>query len=151
MATQPGSTERALLELDQALLRQALWVAAAVALVMAVLISNAYVLGAIALGAATAASVASYRHNEMRKDFREPLGRVWHASVLAMGENGLPYGDQTWYGVTAGEVHCKGARIRVERHPGDVTRVCVRVGMLNFSDNHRRAALLLESVTKQLA
>jgi hypothetical protein len=136
--------------IDETTLRRALWIAGAAAFAVAVVVAGGYVLAAAALGVALAYGVRSYVDNEVRGDFRAPLNESWVAVIEALADNGLVFGEPTWHGVTEGRIRAGAAKVTVELHPGKITRVRIRVGALALPDNRRRAALILESVVKNI-
>ncbi len=137
--------------IDDSTLHRALWIAGAAGLVLATVVAGFYVLAAAASGIAAAYAVRSYVDNETRADFRAPLNESWIAAIEALADNGLVFGEPTWHGVTEGRIRAGDAKVTVELHPGTISRVRVRVGAFAFPDNRRRAALILESVVKNMS
>jgi hypothetical protein len=135
---------------DDLLVRRTLWFAGATAFLVAVLAMGVHVFAAVALVAVGAVAVKSYFENETHIDVRAPLDDAWNAVLESLGENGYSFGEPTWHAATEGRIRVGDANVIVERHPGAVTRVRVRVGMFDLSDNRRRAGLLLESVEKRV-
>lgn len=150
MPTRTTAGDRRVIAIDAAFLDHALWIGAVVALATAVVLLNGLLLLVVVGGCAAAYAVKLHGDNEIARDFDAPLTQTWRAAIWAMGENGLSYGDGTRCGATEAVVRGRDAVIRVEKHPHSVTRVRVRVGVLPFAGNRRRAALLLESVVKNL-
>jgi len=135
---------------DERLVRRTLWLAAATAFLVAVIAMGVHVLGAVALVAIAAVGAKSFLENEAHVDVRAPLDDAWNAALESLGENGYAFGEPTWHGATEGRVRVGDTNLVVERHPGNLTRVRVRVGVFDLADNRRRAALLLESVAKRV-
>jgi hypothetical protein len=122
----------------------------AFAVTILLLVVNTSVLAALAASVAATVAYASWRRNELHADFRVPLPAAWNASLDAVGENGFILGEPSRYETTDGVVEAGRAKVIVERHPGDLTRVRVRVGLFATMDNKRRAGLILESVQRRL-
>jgi hypothetical protein len=135
---------------DERLVRRTLWLAAATAFLVAVIAMGVHVVGAVALVAIAAVGMKSFLENEAHVDVRAPLDDAWNASLEALGENGYAFGEPTWHGATEGRIRVGDTNVVVERHPGNLTRVRVRVGVFDLADNRRRAALLIESVAKRV-
>jgi hypothetical protein len=145
------TNEERVARVDDVLVKGALIVATAIALAVAlVAIHETVVWTALACAALAACAVWSLRANEVRRDFGVPLDAVWDVAVESLGENGFLFGETTWDGATEGAVHADDATILAERHPGDFTRVRVRVGTFRTPDNVRRAGLILESISRHL-
>jgi hypothetical protein len=142
--------ERTLVTIDAGALDRALVVAAIVALATAVALLPMPLLVAVVVSAAFAFTVKSWHDNEVSKDLRTNLADAWRAAIWAMGENGISYGEGTVCGATEAVVEGRDARIRIERHPGSVSRVRIRVGRFALAENRRREALLLESILRNL-
>lgn len=107
------------------------------------------VVAAAAAGAAVFGTI-SYRDNEATLDFRADLTTVWQACLASMQELGYSVSMQQQPGVTEGVIEADPAKVKVERHPGNFTRVIIRVGTFASDDNKRRATLLLEAVKKRV-
>jgi len=135
---------------DDLLVRRTLWFAGATAFLVAVLAMGVHVFAAVALVAVGAVAVKSFFENEAHIEVRAPLDDAWNAVLESLGENGYAFGEPRCHGATEGRIRVGDASVVVERHPGDVTRVRVRVGLFDLSDNRRRAGLLLESVGKRV-
>jgi hypothetical protein len=133
---------------EELFLESVLLLAAASALCIACLFLSALWLGVIALLAAGGYGVLSYLRNESHQDLPIDLGTAWDAAIDALGENGFIFEEPTWHGATEGALRAGDAKVIVERHPGFLSRVRVRVGLLDTADNRRRAALVLESLER---
>lgn len=120
--------------------------ATALLLIAAALAPSGCVAAAIAAGAATAYGVVKYTDNEAYQDFKSPLDDTWKATVASMQEQGYPVSDAVKPGTEAGMLDVNDAVVHVERIPGDLTRVRVRVGTFSNDDNKRKASLILEGV-----
>jgi len=135
---------------EDVVLRRTAWIAGGVALFVMLLALGANALATAALLVLVAIGVKSYAENEAHLDVRASLDEAWNASLEALGENGYAFGEPTWHGATEGRVRIGDTDVRVEKMPGDSTRVRVRVGLFDRQDNRRRAALLLESVGRRV-
>lgn len=105
---------------------------------------------ALALGAGAAYGTIKYVENEAVRDFKQPLAEVWSASVASMRDQGFMVAEDSQPGGTEGVLKSGDAWVKVESHPGEMTRVRVRVGTFDNSDNRRRSTLLLEAIAKRL-
>jgi hypothetical protein len=108
--------------------------------------SGGCVAAALAVGAAAAVGVIKYTENEAYQDFRAPLDDTWKAAVASMKEQGYPVSDAVQPGENEGMLDVNDAVVHVERIPGDLTRVRVRIGTFSNDDHKRRASLILEGV-----
>lgn len=136
--------------IDAEVLDRALRVAAVVGLGLAVLLLPPPLLAVVMAGSAAAFALRSWYGNEMARDVRASLADAWRAAIWAMGENGISYGEGTACGATEAVVRARDATIRIERHPGSISRVRIRVGRFDTAENRRREALLLESILRNL-
>ncbi|MHC5064846.1 MAG: DUF3568 family protein [Planctomycetota bacterium] len=106
---------------------------------------------ALAVGAAAATvGTISYTRNGAQEDFREDLDEVWAACITAAQAEGYEVEDDLAHGPSEGKIRSGELTIRVERHPGDFTRVLVRVGTFETSEHERKATLILERVEAEL-
>jgi hypothetical protein len=124
-----------------------------VALALAVALmamASFYVLASLTAAAAAVVLVRSLEANEVRRDFRAPFADTWDAAIDAIGQTGFAVGEPTWYAATEGTIRAGDAVVRIERHPGDVVRVRVRIGSFATSGRLRRAALILEQVAQRV-
>jgi hypothetical protein len=83
-------------------------------------------------------------------DVQQDLPTVFAAGKAALRELGFPVDEGQQPGVTEGTLHAGEATVVVERQPGSLTRVRVRVGTFDTDDNKRRAGLILEATKKRL-
>ncbi len=113
-------------------------------------LSSCIVVAAAAVGAATFGAI-SWNENEAQMDFQRDFDATWQATKAALRELAFPVDDTQLPGKTEGTLHAGDATATVEMHPGNTTRVRVRVGTFESDDNKRRAQLILESLKKRLA
>ncbi len=106
------------------------------------------VAAAAALGVAAYGAV-SYHENEAQIDLQTSLPQAFDAVLQSLRALGEKVSDDLRPGATEGQIEVGDYRVRVERHPEHVTRIRVRVGTFKADDNRRRAALLLEAVSKR--
>ena len=108
-------------------------------------------LAAAVVAAAGAIGVVLYSENEAYRNYEAPFEKTWTASVDAARAAGyeLPKVLEPMT-KTEGRFESKDLKVRVERHPGGVTRVRVRIGTFRTDDHKRKAKLLLEDVGKRL-
>lgn len=119
-------------------------------LATAALSAGGCVVAAVAAGAAAAIGAVKYDENEAWRDFREDLPTTWKATIESLRANGFPVADGLTHGPLDGKIEAGDATAVVEVHPGELTRVRIRVGTFKTDDNRRRAALVLESIAKRL-
>jgi hypothetical protein len=108
------------------------------------------VVAAVAVGAAAAYGAVQYGENEAYRDFRTSLDVTWDATLDSMRTLGYPVGTSVPRGTAEGTIQAGDAKVVVERHPGDFTRVRVRIGTFSTDDNRRRAGLVLEEVARRV-
>jgi hypothetical protein len=124
--------------------------AAAPLLLAAALGTGGCTVAAAAVGAAAAYGVVKYTENEAYEDFRAPFDATWRATLESLRENGYGVTDLSAPDTTEASYEVHDARITVQRMPGDVTRVKVRVGTFSTADHRRRAELVLEGVARRV-
>jgi hypothetical protein len=104
---------------------------------------------AVAVGAGVF-GVISYTQNEALRDFKREFEPTFDASLAALKEVGYPEPSKVFRGKTEGKIEVDDVEVHVARHPGDYTRVSVRVGTFRTDDHKRKAKLILEDVAKRL-
>jgi len=102
-----------------------------------------------AVGAATYGAV-SYSGNEASTTVQQDLQTVTVAVKKAMRDLNFPVDDTQQPGVTECTLTGGEAKVVLERHPGEVTKIRCRVGTFDTEDNRRRSALLLEKIRANL-
>lgn len=107
------------------------------------------VVAAVAAAAGVTYGAIQYANNEAYRDFEAELPVIWRATVDALESQGYGFQDPG-HAPTEGEIEVDDTRVRVERQPGGITRVRVRVGTFDTEENKRRAELILEDVAAQL-
>jgi hypothetical protein len=119
--------------------------------VSALALSNAgCIVAAVGLGAVAAYGVINASENESWADFRSGMDEVWTATIAALRQNGYAVDPGAWHGATEGVIDVEDVRVVVEAHPGNFTRVRVRVGTFSTEDHRRRARLILENVAARV-
>lgn len=122
----------------------------AVAILAAVLLSlPGCIVAAAAVGAAAYGAI-SYHENEAWLDVQQDLPTVWAASKRALRAQAFPVDDTAMPSTTEGTLRAGDAKVAIERHPGNRTRIRASVGTFDTDDNERRAKLLLEAIQKEL-
>lgn len=119
------------------------------ALLLLALSSCVAVAAAAAAGAAVY-GVVKYERNEAYEDYRAGLDTTWQAAVETLAEQGYPVSGDPQHGPTEGKIEAGDARVAVERHAGDFTRVRVRIGTFETEDHKRKARLLLEGIRSKV-
>lgn len=102
-----------------------------------------------AVGAATYGAV-SYNGNEASVSVQKDLASATDAAKKAMRELNFPVDDTQQPGATECTLTGGEAKVILERHPGEVTKIRVRVGTFDTEDNKRRSGLLLEKIRAHL-
>lgn len=123
---------------------------AAPLLVVAALGTGGCIVAAAAVGAAAAYGAVKYNENEAYEDFHAPFDATWRATLESLRENGYAVTDLSAPATTEASFEVQDVRVKVERLPGDATRVHVRVGTFSTDEHRRRAALVLEGVGKRV-
>lgn len=151
MRTTETTAARRVIEIDEALLHRTLWVLAAAGLAAALLTSDPTVLAVVAGAALVSLGAMSHFDSEVRRDLRVPIEAAWTATIAAVTAQGLLYdAARSRRGVTENRIAAGDATVRLESHPGGVTRVRVRVGWFGLPDDRRRAALVAERIVADL-
>ncbi len=91
-----------------------------------------------------------YDKNEARQDFDSGFEKTWKATLTAL--RGLEYAlpkDPT-HASDSGELVLDKLHVHVASHPGNKTRVSVRVGTFDTEEHRRRAGLILERIESEL-
>lgn len=106
----------------------------------------------VALGVAVAgaAGVVLYAENEAVMKYSKSLDETWDATLASLREFGHDVDMSRRPNATEGRIDAGDTVVRVERIPGQMTQVRVRVGTFRSEDNKRRASLLLERVRERL-
>lgn len=113
-----------------------------------------FVSGCLAVaGAAGAASIVGYVYyekNEVEKDFNASFEKTWKATLVAL--RGLDYEvpKDAVHELDSGTLKLEKLWVHVARHPGNSTRVSVRVGTFHTAEHARRAGLILERIEQEL-
>ena len=106
---------------------------------------------ALVVGAAAATiGTISYTNNGAQEDFKQDLETVWQACIVAAKAEGYAIQEDVGHKLSEGVIKDKDLSIRVERHPGEFTRVLVRIGTFKTDDHKRKAKLILERVEEEL-
>ena len=108
------------------------------------------VVAALAVGAAAAYGTIKYTENEAYEDFHANLDTTWRATVASLRENGYTAAENAAHGPVDGHLEIGDAKVTVETQPGDNSRVRVRIGTFDNEDHRRRAALILEGVSRRI-
>lgn len=109
------------------------------------------VVAALGVAAAGAAGVVLYSKNEAVMKYPADLVATWDATMAAMQGMGYQVDATRRPNATEGRIDVDETTVRVEKIPGDLTQVSVRVGTFRTDDNKRRAKLLLEDIQKRLS
>ncbi|MCB9919555.1 MAG: DUF3568 family protein [Planctomycetes bacterium] len=105
-------------------------------------------LGVAAVGAA---GVVLYAKNEAVMKYQADIDPTWDATMAAMQKFGYQVDATRRPNPTEGKIEADDTVVRVQKIPGNMTQVSVRVGTFRTDDNKRRAKLILEDVQKRLS
>ncbi len=108
------------------------------------------VVAAIAAVGAAAYGAVSYNGNEASTTVQTDLAAATTAAKKAMRELSFAVDDTQQPGTTECTLTGGEAKVILERHPGEVTKIRVRVGTFDTEDNRRRSGLLLEKIRAHL-
>ncbi len=119
-----------------------------ITIVLAAALSSGCV--AVAAGAIATVGYIKYDKNEAFGDYEKSFDDVWDASYGALSELDYEVLSTDKESPSEGRMTTEDIKLRVERHPGQLTRVRVRVGTFATEDHRRRAALVLERIRAKL-
>lgn len=108
------------------------------------------VVAAIGVAVAGATGAVLYAQNEAVMKYPSGLDATWDATMATMKEFGYDVDASRRPNPTEGRIDADDTVVRVERIPGDLTQVRVRVGTFRTDDNKRKAKLMLEGIKKRL-
>lgn len=104
-------------------------------------------------GAAGAASVVGYIYyekNDVEKDFGASFEKTWKATLEALRSLKYDVPKDSEHELDSGTLKLENLWVHVARHPGNTTRVTVRVGTFHTEEHARRAGLILEKIDELL-
>ncbi len=104
-------------------------------------------------GVAGAASVVGYVYydkNELEQDFGASFDKTWKATLEALRSLKYELPKEPAHALDSGTLQFDDLWVRVARHPGNTTRVTVRVGTFHTEEHARRAGLILEKIESEL-
>jgi hypothetical protein len=122
----------------------------AIALVGVAVVTSGCLVLAVGAGAAAAYGVVKYTDNEAYRDFGVPIDEAWRAALAALKDAGYPVSVEASLDVSEGRIEIDDAKLVVTREPDHLTRVSVRIGTFSTDEHRRRAALILDDVTRRL-
>lgn len=102
---------------------------------------------AAAAGAFATVGIFGYRTNQLVRDYDEGLERTCQATSEAFVDLGLGKPEQIELDSTRFVLKAKDTSVVIERHPGMITRVEIRVGLFDSTNNRRRALLVAEEIS----
>ncbi len=144
------AVRRAASAADDLVVTQFAWATTAGVLLALLFVASTWFLAAVVAGVGAVLALKLYAENEIARDFRVPITAASAAAFDALDETGFADGSPSRRGVTERVISGREASVRVEQHPGAVTRVRIRVGLVATADNRRRAALVLERIEQHL-
>jgi uncharacterized protein (DUF1501 family) len=119
------------------------------ACLLCTLLTSCIVVAAGAVAAAAYGAV-SYNENEASMTVKDDLATATAAAKKAMRDLNFPVDETQQPSVTECTLKGGEATVVLERHPGEVTKICVRIGTFDTKDNQRRAGLLVEKIRANL-
>ncbi len=123
---------------------------AKLALLVLVTVLPGCLLAVVAVAGAATFGAVSYSTNGAEQDFKSSLESTWKATISAVRDAGYPVDPASKPEANEGTIDSGDLHVRVERHPGDFTRVIVRIGTFKTDDHKRKAKLILEQVAGNL-
>lgn len=102
---------------------------------------------AAAAGAFATVGFFSYRTNQLVREFDAGLERTRQAVNEALVDLDMGEPVETELDSTRFEIKADDVTVEIERHPGLITRVEVRVGLFDNTNNRRRALLVVEEIS----
>lgn len=91
-----------------------------------------------------------YDKNEARQDFEASFAKTWKATLAALKGLGYELPVDPPHEADSGTLVLGDLKVQVAHHPGNRTRVSVRVGTFHTEEHQRRAGLILEKIEKEL-
>jgi len=110
-------------------------------------------LAAAGLTVGAAAGVVGYVYydkNEAQRDFAANFDKTWKATLEAMKALKYTVPKEPQHSADSGDLTIGNIRINLARHPGNMTRVSIRIGTFDTADHRRRAGLIFEKIEEQL-
>ena len=104
----------------------------------------------LTVGAAGAVGYVYYDKNEAHRDFDATFDKTWKAALAALQELKYTLPAEREHAADSGVLTLDDLKVHVARHPGDMTRVSVRVGTFDSEEHRRRAGLILEKIAGEL-
>ena len=104
----------------------------------------------LTVGAAGVLGYVYYDKNEAQRDFEANFDKTWKATLEALRSLKYAVPEAPEHSTDLGDVVIDDVVIRVARHPGNMTRVSVRVGTFDSEEHRRRAGLILEKIEAEL-
>ena len=114
------------------------------------LVSGCLAAAGLTVGAAGVIGYIYYDRNEARRDFQASFDKTWTATLRSLRELGYEVPKDAAHVADFGDLTIENMMIRVARHPGNMTRVSVRVGTFDTADHRREAGLILEKIEQEL-
>jgi len=105
--------------------------------------------GCIAVAGAGVVGVVGYvfyEKNEAQQDFEASFDKTWKATLEALKSLNYSVPQEPVHSADSGDIKLDDLSIHVARHPGNTTRVKVRVGTFDCEEHRRRAGLILEKI-----
>jgi len=113
------------------------------------LVSGCLAVAGLTVGAGVVGYVY-YDNNEASEDFDSSFEKTWKASMSALRELKYEVPKDVSHEADSGELTIGDMKMRVARHPGNRTRVSVRIGTFDTREHRRRAGLILEKIEDEL-
>jgi len=101
-------------------------------------------------GAGVVVGYVYYDKNEAHQDFSATFDKTWKATLEVLHDQHYDIPKEVEHQPDSGEIRIENLAVKVERYPGNVTRVSVRIGTFDTPEHRRRAGLILEHIEKEL-
>jgi len=113
------------------------------------LVSGCLAVAGLTVGAGVVGYVY-YDKNEASETFDASFDKTWKASLSALRDLKYTVPKDAPHEADSGLLTIGDMRLHVARHPGNTTRVSVRIGTFDTAEHRRRAGLILEKIEKEL-
>lgn len=91
-----------------------------------------------------------YDKNEAHQDYEASFAKTWKATLKALKGLNYEVPAEVAHEEDSGALVIGDLKVRVAAHPGNKSRVTVRVGTFHTAEHRRKAGLILERIQKEL-
>lgn len=100
----------------------------------------------VTVGAAGVLGYVYYDKNEAQRDFHSTFEKTWAATLRALRDLKYTVPKDPEHLEDFGELTIDNLTVRVARHPGNSTRVSIRIGTFDTENHRRSAGLIIEKI-----